>query len=86
MDDGGAVAAVDGLAVVRQRLIASLGEELAEAIVRVCRASADFVVKFHNGGLIDGQVHRHRAVAVVRGGQLLGVITSCGVRFVIPDE
>ena len=84
MERGGAVAAIDGLSFARQRLLAGFQEKFVEAVVRVFTADAHLVVQLHVGGLVDGQVHRDNAVAVLRGGEALGVIAGFGVGLAVP--
>ena len=65
MEDGGAVAAIGGLTFARQCLLTGFHEQFAEAVVRVFAADTNLVVQLHRDGLVDGQVHRDSAVAVL---------------------
>ena len=79
MKDGDAVAAVDGLSVVGQLIDAVLVIRGFESVVVVERTGADFVIQLHEGGLVDGQVHRHGAVAAVGGGERFYVFATRAV-------
>ena len=64
----GAVAAIDVLVVVDERVGVRLGEERVEAVQLVAVASADLVAERDGAGRVDGEVQDHRAVAAVHGG------------------
>ena len=68
IDDGGAVAAMNGDALVRKGLLAGFLKQFVEAVARVGGAGADGLVELHEGGLMDSQRHRHCAVTALRGG------------------
>ena len=75
VEDGGTVTAVYGLAVVGQLVCVGHIILRLETIVVVRGAGTNLVVELHGGGLVNGQVQGHGAVAVVRRGQLLGINT-----------
>ena len=79
VEDGGAVAAVDGLAAVGQLVVAWDVVLRLKTVVVVGTAGADFVIQVHGGGLVDGQVHRHGTVTAVRRREALLVGSARGV-------
>ena len=74
MEDGGAVASVNGGVVICQRVLASLGKCGVEAVQRIGTVLANFVLKYNLMVMMDGQMQANDAVAVVASGVILGMV------------
>ena len=75
MQNSGAVASVNGLTMMSQRVITILKTGGVIAVLDVMGAHAGLVIQFYYDGGVDGQVECHGTVTTMNVVERLGIIT-----------